>query len=138
MTTFHNYLRSDDSPAVAGPAQGNRANNLRAARELIAERGSAAGMDEIAQQAGVTADAVGNDRAVKAALTKLGPIIWVDDGITIADRRWVQAHHPGKALLHRVDPLVGLTDRKLGREGRDIGGCALSRRSTKWRSARRG
>lgn len=104
----------------------NRANILRAARELIAERGSTAGMDEIAQQAGVavgtlyrhfptkddlvraivqqlvdrifdlldrtvesiasgataadalaslierTTDAVGNDRAVKAAITNLG------------------------------------------------------------------
>jgi len=36
--------------------------------------------------------------------------VWLDDEITDADRRWVQAHHPGKALLHRVDPLAGLTD----------------------------
>jgi hypothetical protein len=36
--------------------------------------------------------------------------VWLDDEITDADRRWVQAHHPGKALLHRVDPFVGLTD----------------------------
>ena len=36
--------------------------------------------------------------------------VWLDDEITDADRRWVQAHHRGKALLHRVDPLTGLTD----------------------------
>lgn len=35
---------------------------------------------------------------------------WVDDEITAADRAWVAAHHPGQALLHRVDPAHGLTD----------------------------
>ncbi|MBV2156166.1 HAD domain-containing protein [Kitasatospora sp. SUK 42] len=38
------------------------------------------------------------------------PFAWVDDEITEADRRWVAAHHPARALLHRVDPQVGLTD----------------------------
>lgn len=36
--------------------------------------------------------------------------VWLDDEITDADRRWVQAQYAGRALLHRVDPLVGLTD----------------------------
>jgi hypothetical protein len=36
--------------------------------------------------------------------------VWLDDEIADTDRRWVQTHYPGKALLHRVDPLVGLTD----------------------------
>lgn len=36
--------------------------------------------------------------------------VWLDDEITDADRRWVQGHYPGEALLHRVDPLVGLAD----------------------------
>lgn len=36
--------------------------------------------------------------------------IWVDDEIADADRAWVAAHHPGRALLHRVDPRQGLTD----------------------------
>jgi hypothetical protein len=36
--------------------------------------------------------------------------VWLDDEITDFDRRWVQAHYQRKALLHRVDPLVGLTD----------------------------
>jgi hypothetical protein len=36
--------------------------------------------------------------------------VWLDDEITDADRRWVQAHHPGNALLHRIDPFVGLTN----------------------------
>jgi hypothetical protein len=36
--------------------------------------------------------------------------IWIDDEITDTDRRWVRAHHQGRALLHRVDPLRGLTE----------------------------
>jgi hypothetical protein len=39
------------------------------------------------------------------------PFAWVDDEITDADRDWVSAHHPGPALLHRVEPSRGLTDR---------------------------
>jgi hypothetical protein len=38
------------------------------------------------------------------------PFAWVDDEITRADRAWVAAHHPGAALLHRVDHRQGLTD----------------------------
>ncbi|MET8829279.1 hypothetical protein ABZX40_33050 [Streptomyces sp. NPDC004610] len=34
---------------------------------------------------------------------------WVDDEVTEADREWVQRHHAGPALLHRVDPRRGLT-----------------------------
>jgi hypothetical protein len=37
------------------------------------------------------------------------PFVWVDDEITDADRVWVGAHHPGRALLHQVDPRRGLT-----------------------------
>ncbi|MEU8107862.1 hypothetical protein ACWGH8_11240 [Nonomuraea muscovyensis] len=32
-----------------------------------------------------------------------------DDEIAHVDRAWVSAHHPGQALLHRVDPRRGLT-----------------------------
>lgn len=38
------------------------------------------------------------------------PFVWVDDEITGADRAWVAARHPGRALLHRVDPGRGLTE----------------------------
>ncbi|WP_030395349.1 HAD domain-containing protein [Kitasatospora purpeofusca] len=38
------------------------------------------------------------------------PFAWVDDEVTGTDRAWVTAHHPGPALLHRVDPRIGLTD----------------------------
>lgn len=38
------------------------------------------------------------------------PFVWVDDEITEIDRKWVSAHHPGRALLHRVDSRTGLTD----------------------------
>ncbi|SEO85887.1 hypothetical protein SAMN05216267_10487 [Actinacidiphila rubida] len=39
------------------------------------------------------------------------PFVWVDDEITATDRAWVAARHPARALLHRVDPRHGLTDR---------------------------
>ncbi|GAA2604452.1 HAD domain-containing protein [Dactylosporangium fulvum] len=38
------------------------------------------------------------------------PFVWLDDETTDADRRWVAARHPWPALLHRVDPYMGLTD----------------------------
>ncbi|MGW0433383.1 HAD domain-containing protein [Micromonospora sp. NPDC003197] len=38
------------------------------------------------------------------------PFVWLDDELTDVDRQWVVAHHPGRALLHRVDPYVGLTE----------------------------
>jgi hypothetical protein len=38
------------------------------------------------------------------------PFVWLDDEITDADRRWVAAHYSQPALLHRVDPYLGLTD----------------------------
>ncbi|WP_367326219.1 HAD domain-containing protein [Streptomyces sp. HUAS ZL42] len=38
------------------------------------------------------------------------PFVWLDDEITTADRIWVAAHHPGRALLHRVDHRSGLTE----------------------------
>ncbi len=50
---------------------------------------------------------------------------WVDDEITRTDRAWVSAHHPGPALLHRVDPGTGLTSADyltLGRWLRTAGG----------------
>ncbi|MET8825770.1 HAD domain-containing protein [Streptomyces sp. NPDC004610] len=36
--------------------------------------------------------------------------VWLDDEITAADRAWVRAHHPGPALLHRVDHRRALTE----------------------------
>jgi hypothetical protein len=42
-----------------------------------------------------------------------GTFAWVDDEITDADREWVDEHHPGAALLLRVDPRVGLTSADL-------------------------
>ncbi|WP_408631895.1 HAD domain-containing protein [Micromonospora palythoicola] len=41
------------------------------------------------------------------------PFVWLDDEITDGDRRWVAAHYPHPALLHRVDPHLGLTDTDL-------------------------
>ncbi|MFD7569653.1 hypothetical protein ACFV6U_03850 [Streptomyces sp. NPDC059810] len=42
------------------------------------------------------------------------PFAWVDDEIGAADRAWVAARHPGRALLHRVDPRQGLTASDFG------------------------
>ncbi|QUQ66047.1 HAD domain-containing protein [Kutzneria sp. CA-103260] len=36
------------------------------------------------------------------------PFAWVDDEIGAVDRAWVVAHHGGDALLHKVNPRVGL------------------------------
>lgn len=33
-----------------------------------------------------------------------------DDEVTDRDRAWVAVHHRDLALLHRVDPRLGLTD----------------------------
>lgn len=41
------------------------------------------------------------------------PFVWLDDEVTDADRRWVADHHAGRALLHRVDPLIGLAEADL-------------------------
>lgn len=38
------------------------------------------------------------------------PFVWLDDELTATERTWVSAHHPGPALLHRIDPRHGLTD----------------------------
>lgn len=38
------------------------------------------------------------------------PFAWVDDEQTEADRVYVDAHHEGPALLHHVDPRIGLRD----------------------------
>lgn len=34
---------------------------------------------------------------------------WVDDEVTAADREWIAENHPGRALVHRVPALIGLT-----------------------------
>ncbi|MEU0301511.1 hypothetical protein ABZ252_18885 [Streptomyces sp. NPDC006175] len=36
------------------------------------------------------------------------PFAWIDDEISVLDTDWVAAHHPGRALLRRVGPWVGL------------------------------
>ncbi len=36
------------------------------------------------------------------------PFAWVDDEISEADRTWTAMNHTGPALLHRVDPRLGL------------------------------
>ncbi len=35
--------------------------------------------------------------------------MWVDDEVTDRDQDWVAQHHPGPALLYRVDHQRGLT-----------------------------
>lgn len=36
--------------------------------------------------------------------------VWIDDEHTEADHDWVRTHHREPALLHRVDPRLGLAD----------------------------
>ncbi|MGV9299006.1 HAD domain-containing protein [Amycolatopsis sp. NPDC003676] len=38
------------------------------------------------------------------------PFVWVDDEIADTDREWVRARHPGRALLYRVAPDLGLVE----------------------------
>ncbi|GHH77273.1 HAD domain-containing protein [Promicromonospora soli] len=38
------------------------------------------------------------------------PFVWLDDEIRDLDQQWVEAAHPGPALLHRVSPTSGLTE----------------------------
>ncbi|MBL1086439.1 hypothetical protein JK359_31490 [Streptomyces actinomycinicus] len=38
------------------------------------------------------------------------PFAWVDDEQSRADLAYVTAHHPAPALLHHVDPRIGLRD----------------------------
>jgi hypothetical protein len=49
------------------------------------------------------------------------PFAWLDDEATDADRHWVAATHPGAALVHRIDPLVGLTVTAVETVGRWLG-----------------
>lgn len=36
------------------------------------------------------------------------PFVWIDDDIGDGDHEYVRREHPGEALLHRVDPAIGL------------------------------
>jgi hypothetical protein len=36
--------------------------------------------------------------------------VWIDDETTAADAHWLDDHHPGPALVHRVDSYVGPTE----------------------------
>ena len=44
--------------------------------------------------------------------------VWADDELTDADRAWVEANHPGRALLHHVHLRRGLTGRDFAVLGR--------------------
>lgn len=50
---------------------------------------------------------------VLVALASGRPFAWLDDELTDVDRAWVSANHVGAALLHRVDPAVGLREADL-------------------------
>jgi hypothetical protein len=50
--------------------------------------------------------------------------VWIDDEATDVDRQWVSSHHPGPALVHRVDPFVGLVDADYSMIRRWLAGAA--------------
>ncbi|GAB3169633.1 hypothetical protein GCM10027059_34880 [Myceligenerans halotolerans] len=41
------------------------------------------------------------------------PLVWLDDEIRDFDRQWIEAAHPGRALLRRVHPTAGITEEDL-------------------------
>lgn len=51
--------------------------------------------------------------------------VWLDDEISDVDRAWVDTHHKGSALLHRVDPTSGLTEPDLAAVSSWLLGSAL-------------
>jgi len=51
--------------------------------------------------------------AALVAIAKGRAFVWVDDEIAERDSDWVSRHHPGRALLYRVDADRGLTDADL-------------------------
>jgi hypothetical protein len=51
--------------------------------------------------------------AVLVAAANGRRFIWLDDEISDVDRAWVDKHHRGSALLHRVDPRSGLVEADL-------------------------
>ncbi|WP_341273919.1 hypothetical protein [Krasilnikovia cinnamomea] len=51
------------------------------------------------------------------------PFVWIDDETTDADQRRVMDNHPGRALVHRVDPTAGLTDTDFSPIRRWLVGC---------------
>lgn len=52
------------------------------------------------------------------------PFVWLDDELTAVDRAWVAAHHPARALLHRIDHRYGVTDDDLAVVREWLGGPA--------------
>ncbi|MEV2253878.1 HAD domain-containing protein [Streptomyces sp. NPDC050147] len=41
------------------------------------------------------------------------PFAWIDDEITDRDRAWIEAHHPRRSLLYRIDPRYGLAEQDI-------------------------
>lgn len=79
-------------------------------RRLTPDRSSGAARRRLAGRGRRTAEWPASEDGVPDTVGGGRPFVWLDDEVTDADRRWVKAHHPGRALLHRIDPYVGLTD----------------------------
>ncbi|MFG2124648.1 hypothetical protein [Streptomyces sp. NPDC048710] len=50
------------------------------------------------------------------------PFVWVDDEQSPADTAYTAAHHPGPALLHHVDPRLGLREEDFTALANALGG----------------
>ncbi len=75
----------------------------------VADLGTLPGIDDPVWQEHDEAASLSWKTRGLVALAAGRPFVWLDDELTDADRAWVAAHHPGEALLHRVDPGSGLT-----------------------------
>ncbi|TVZ99134.1 hypothetical protein FB157_101148 [Streptomyces sp. BK340] len=50
------------------------------------------------------------------------PFVWVDDEQSPEDTAYTAAHHPGPALLHHVDPRLGLREEDFTALANALGG----------------
>ncbi|MER5964795.1 hypothetical protein [Streptomyces sp. NPDC002057] len=105
----------DEEPGPEGAGAGSAGTGTGAGSVATGAGSAGTGAGSVATGAGSvgigSGAVVGLHWKTPALLAWAGgrPFAWVDDEIGAVDHDWVAAHHPGRALLHRVDPRRGLT-----------------------------